>query len=606
MKYLLQQLDYPDRNLVSDIRSGFQVIGDLNRSHIFPNKLAPASVTEHELKKRAILSRKSITNKVQPSGSDENDSTLWNVTVQEMASGWLQGPFEPAEVTHLLGAESWNVTRRFMITQGGKPRIIDDGRESCVNAALTTHEKLVLMDIDSVANTLRAICNACSGDRTFSTSFMDGSTITNTVHSQWSDDLCWRGRTLDLKSAYKQLGYREDHLWAAVLVAYSPVEKKPKYFLSSALMFGSSSSVYSFNRLARAIWFLMTRYCLVLSHTFYDDFILIDPLKTSSSATIACEALLKILGWNFANEGKKYVPFGVSFDALGVNFDLSNMTAGNFIIKNKESRILELTATLKEYIEAGTISRSEAASLRGRLGFAQGQFLGHAMKPSLAVLSEFSSPLSVISREHGQLTIALEHLLQCVQNMAPRSISIGDVLDPILIFTDGASESREENETHSIGMFLFDTLHQTRIVMDGLVAKELIEAWRCCVGKQLIGQVELLPVVITKLLYRDLFKGRRCVYFIDNDSARECLIRGYSFSIASFSLVSLFFLVESQAPSFNWFARVPSYSNPADLPSRGKSSQACVDYNAKYNGSMTLDSRDLKFLLACLRTSNPT
>jgi hypothetical protein len=185
-------------------------------------------------------------------------------------------------------------------------------------------------------------------------------------------------------------------------------------------------------------------------------------------------------------------------------------------------------------------------------------------------------------------------------------VSIGDVREPILIFTDGVSESVENNEIHSIGMFLFDILHQTRIVMDGLVAKELIEAWHSFVGKQLIGQVELLPVVIAKLLYRDMFKGRRCVYFIDNDSARECLIRGYSSSVASFSLVSLFFLVESQAPSYNWFARVPSYSNPADLPSRGKSSQACIDYNAKYNGSMTLDSRDLQFLLACLRTSRPT
>ena len=103
-----------------------------------------------------------------------------------------------------------------------------------------------------------------------------------------------------------------------------------------------------------------------------------------------------------------------------------------------------------------------------------------------------------------------------------------------------AAVLHEENETHSIGMFLFDTLHQTRIVMDGLVAKELIEAWRCCVGKQLIGQVELLPVVITKLLYRDLFKGRRCVYFIDNDSARECLIRVIPFLLLVFPLFRCF------------------------------------------------------------------
>ena len=58
--------------------------------------------------------------------------------------------------------------------------------------------------------------------------------------------------------------------------------------------------------------------------------------------------------------------------------------------------------------------------------------------------------------------------------------------------------------------------------------------------------------------------------FIDNDSARHALIKGYTPSLASARLVSSFWESEAALASYCWVERVPSLSNIADGPSRLK------------------------------------
>ena len=68
--------------------------------------------------------------------------------------------------------------------------------------------------------------------------------------------------------------------------------------------------------------------------------------------------------------------------------------------------------------------------------------------------------------------------------------------------------------------------------------------------------------------------------WIDNDAARDSLIRGFSPSLASFLIVSQFFAEELKAPNYLWFARVPSHSNIADAPSRGKVAEVVKKFKA--------------------------
>lgn len=64
-------------------------------------------------------------------------------------------------------------------------------------------------------------------------------------------------------------------------------------------------------------------------------------------------------------------------------------------------------------------------------------------------------------------------------------------------------------------------------------------------------------------------KGQRLVHFIDNDSARDSLIKGYSPVIESGRLVGASWLLDAELQIYSWFARVPSEANISDGPSRG-------------------------------------
>jgi hypothetical protein len=62
---------------------------------------------------------------------------------------------------------------------------------------------------------------------------------------------------------------------------------------------------------------------------------------------------------------------------------------------------------------------------------------------------------------------------------------------------------------------------------------------------------------------------RKVIFFVDNEGARMGMIKATSNSACSDKIIRLYYELERSFPSITWFARVPSYSNPADMPSRG-------------------------------------
>ena len=108
-------------------------------------------------------------------------------------------------------------------------------------------------------------------------------------------------------------------------------------------------------------------------------------------------------------------------------------------------------------------------------------------------------------------------------------------------------------------------------------------------GEQLICQAELYPVVLVKSHYSVVLANRRVIYFIDNDPSRYGLIKMTSNSTASVKLIHLFYNLEAESPSYPWFARVPSASNPADEPSRGQISKTVARFNAQVEAMSDLN-----------------
>ena len=91
-----------------------------------------------------------------------------------------------------------------------------------------------------------------------------------------------------------------------------------------ALPFGATGSVYSFARMSRAIWHIITEGLHAAVSHYFHDFPTIECTGGAKVLSLSIESLMDELGWQYANEGVKALCFSDAFDALGVTFKLDN------------------------------------------------------------------------------------------------------------------------------------------------------------------------------------------------------------------------------------------------------------------------------------------
>ena len=238
--------------------------------------------------------------------------------------------------------------------------------------------------------------------------------------------------------------------------------------------------------------------------------------------------LLSKLGWSFAREGKKFVPFGKVVVSLGVSLDLSDVWVGSLTIANKPGRLEKIASMLRPIADGEEVTRADLASLHGLINFAGGYVMGFELKPTARMLAKaLSGPF------RGNI------LSQC----APRQC-LANVRPPLIVYTDGAYE----DEVGSWGSLVVDPTTGLRWLFGGRVEEGLVQHWRDCAGEQVICQVEAYAFAVTLFGIRVLVKQRTLIVFIDNEPCRLGFIRRSSPSAAMMSLISLVSLLEGALP----------------------------------------------------------
>ena len=116
---MLEDLRYPDKDLIHDIVHGFPLSGWMPTSGVFPHCVKQPTLTMDAL----LEGLKFFNAKVWKQMGLRQDETLeaetWAETLAELEKGWI---WEDPD-------QSWNgkcVARRFGIHQGAKTRVIDD------------------------------------------------------------------------------------------------------------------------------------------------------------------------------------------------------------------------------------------------------------------------------------------------------------------------------------------------------------------------------------------------------------------------------------------------------------------------------------------------
>ena len=288
-------------------------------------------------------------------------------------------------------------------------------------------------------------------------------------------------------------------------------------------------------------------------------------------------------------QGKKAVDFCSLPVALGVQFNLENIRTGDLVVQNKPGRLERIVEMITLVKEGDGKSKSLIASLAGLMNFAGGFVLGHHFKSGSHALNAWAYNHNVSTSD---VRTVCDYLLTVAKSVQPRRIRLHDSDLPWIIYTDGAYEDGRG----TWGALVYDPLTGKRLVFAGEVPAVLTSYWAATVGEQLICEIELFAYICVRWHLRKELNNRYGIAFIDNESSRMTLIKRNSPSHAMFLMVSLLSLLDVVLPFSVWCDRVPSASNPADLPSRGKSAELGKLLHATDCGNIQLPAYVLNFL----------
>ena len=377
-------------------------------------------------------------------------------------------------------------------------------------------------------------------------------------------------------------------------MAWCPEKQMPAFFVSTALMFGATSAVFSFNRCSASLWYLAVSMGSVCCTVYFDDFPCAEPSASSGSAQDFLVGLLSTcLGWQVALQPKKNLPFSKAFNLLGVELDLAKADQGILTVRNKPDRVKELRTDLSRLLEQGYIKRAEASSLHGRLNFAQGQLHGCPIKPALRFLSMVASQ-GWDDSYADDFKLVIGYIAARFAADVPREIHALDDRFAIKLFTDGAWD----NGVAGAGAVLQSTADGRPVVAEIHVPKSLLSHWARGGQIQLISQLELFPVLVALSTWGPQYAGRRIICFIDNNGVRDALIKGSSPLSDHFVMLSMIAWISRRYQLTLWFTRVASESNPADSPSRSRASEAANDLGGVLAEPLCLEQQLVEALLS--------
>ena len=540
MRKIIQDEQYDDKDLAVDLEKGFQLVGEVPRSHVLPEKLLPATISTNDLSRNSRKANVALRYMTRSSGSEDLDNKLWEKTLTEVERGWLVGPLVWEDLPN-----NATVSRRFPLEQSGKVRPIDDLSQSQVNVTVTVFEQATV-DGPDVICAFAVFMMRCLSSMGRST--------------------CLQGRALDLASAYRQLAIADESSKHSYLSVYSPSSKKAELFRQVALPFGSRTAVNAFIRCARFLQWVSARCLRLPLSCYFDDFVSFATPNLANNTQAALCLMLDILGWNFDREGPKSDDFSQLVKALGVQFDLSQYADGVLSVCNTEKRIQETVDLIDGVLDSGSLDKKSALVLRGRLAFCDSFIFGRIGKIALQNITRHAYASPFRPELSASLIDSIKLLKDRVLTGRPRQLHC-DLLQPMYLFTDASFDLQKggglgavlvSHEGQVISWFGFwaETSDLTIFLTDG--------------RETAIGELETLVVAMALFIWCQRLKSTPLMVYIDNEGSKFSLIKGYSSSQSITAICALAATYLDAYCILPWFSRVPSASNLADFPSRLK------------------------------------
>ena len=117
---------------------------------------------------------------------------------------------------------------------------------------------------------------------------------------------------------------------------------------------------------------------------------------------------------------------------------------------------------------------------------------------------------------------------------------------------------------------MVDPVDQTVEAFGCTMTKDMVKLLQEEGKKQVIGQAELPPMAVAKIIWSGRMYERDVIHYVDNEGARYSTIKGSTPSRESAWLVQAFWGAEVNNRSKSWVSRVPTECNIGDGPSRNE------------------------------------
>ncbi|CAE7708446.1 slc10a7 [Symbiodinium sp. CCMP2592] len=437
---ILQGIGFPDKQLVRDMRSGFRITGWLPDTDTRPSKVVPPVMHRDEVWENRQKHNQQIWSQCKPSADPKLDRELWEQSLKECAQGWAT-----LETGHTQAPENCVLGRRFPVVQGDKTRPIDDLSISSVNSSLGSDEKIVVQPSSSTISLALHIQSRCLSSR-----------------RRASQPAGMKGRTFDLKTAFKQLGIATEDLPFAKVSVWNPDAAAPAVLALKALPFGATGSVHGFSRCSLAIWQIAVSLLLLPLTVFFDDY---------TSVTVAEDSIAYILP----------------------------RTPSGFVrVSNTEGRKQEVTATCQRALASGTFSPAECLAFAGRLRWLDAQIFGRKGRWAFRTILEHGTRPG--RNRQLQLSPQLRDALVWVQQHVPTAKPRAFKRPPTKaynVFTDGSFEAG----LGRIGGVLCSPTGQLTEWFQATVPQDIVQSWLDEGTSHPILQCEMLAVCVAAALW---------------------------------------------------------------------------------------------------------
>ena len=125
-------------------------------------------------------------------------------------------------------------------------------------------------------------------------------------------------------------------------------------------------------------------------------------------------------------------------------------------------------------------------------------------------------------------------ILRFLAESLPRRIDCISYEAPTILFTDGACEG-DSFSVVTVGAVLCSPRRPALLTFGLTAPPHVADAWKTVSTQtQVIGQAEIVPLMLAKLTFKSYLDNAQMIAFVDNDSARQALIKGV-FTIPSIS-----------------------------------------------------------------------